>query len=82
MAKTNLKIKKGSLVRLILDESGVQFLGIALKKVSHKNIDTFLPDWLNGIQSGKKIWHIYDIENEDLIYVWENEIREVLNEAR
>ena len=82
MAKTNLKIKKGSLVRLILDESGVQFLGIALKKVSHKNIDAFLPGWLNGIQSGKKIWHVYDIENEDLIYVWENEIREVLNEAR
>jgi len=81
MAKTNLNIKKGNLIRLILDESGIEFFGVALKKVSHKNVDAFLPGWLEGIQSGRKIWHVYDIEDQDLIYVWEDEIKEILNET-
>lgn len=81
MAKTNLKLKKCDLIRLILDESGVEFLGIALKKVSHKKVDAFLPDWTNGVLKDKKIWQVYDIENCELIYVWESEIKEVLNEA-
>ena len=67
MAKTNLNLKKGSLVRLILDESGSEFLGVTLKKVSHKSIDEFLPGWVEGIQSGRKIWHVYDIEDQDLL---------------
>lgn len=83
MVKTNIKIKKGDLIKIVLDESGVMFLAIILGKASYKSViqkDTFLPAWNVNVINKHRVWRVYDIENCEDMLVWDYEIKEILNE--